>query len=111
MLAKKVEQNGRDWDSHLSFVRFTYRASIQESVRESLFYLLYRWDPRPLTTLNMEGNSGWQIDVGTYKEEVTVKMNEAWELARSSIKKAQRSQKTTIINNLNHQSSKLVIKF
>ena len=60
MLAKKVEQNGRDWDSHLPFVLFAYRASIQESVRESPFYLLYGQDPRLPTTLNMEGNSGQQ---------------------------------------------------
>ena len=53
MLAKKVEQNGKDWDSHLPFVLFAYRASIQESVRESPFYLLYGRDPRLPTALNM----------------------------------------------------------
>ena len=85
MLAKKVEQNGSDWDSHLPFVLFAYIASIQESVRESLFYLLYGRDPRLPTTFNMEGNSGQKIDVDTYKEKGTVEMNEARESARSSI--------------------------
>ena len=93
MLAKKVEQSGKDWDNHLPFVLFAYRASIQESVKESPFYLLYGRDPRLPTTLNMDGASGQEVDVDTYKGEMTVKMNEAWELARSSIKKAQRTQK------------------
>ena len=93
MLAKKVEQNGKDWDSHLPIVLFAYRASIQVSVRESQFYLLYGRDPGLPTALDMGGSSGQNNDVDTYKEEVAVKMNEAWELARISIKKAQRNQK------------------
>ena len=67
----------------IGIVIFHYRASIQESVKELPFYLLYGLDPRLLMTLNMEGNSGGQIDVDTYKEEVTVKINEAWELANA----------------------------
>ena len=34
MLAKKVEQSGRDWDQHLPYILFAYRASMQESVKE-----------------------------------------------------------------------------
>jgi len=44
----------------------------------------------------MEGASGQEVDVDTYKEEMTVKMNKAWELARSSIKDS------IMINDLNH---------
>jgi len=40
MLAKRVERNGKGWDIHLPFVLFAYRASVQESVKESPFYLL-----------------------------------------------------------------------
>ena len=35
MLAKKVEQGGKDLDIHLPFVLFAYRASLQESTKES----------------------------------------------------------------------------
>ena len=93
MLAKKVEQSGKDWDSHLPFVLFAYRASVQESVRESPFYLLYGRDPRLPTVLDMDGGSKQEVDVDTYKGEITIKMDEAWELARSNIKKAQKNQK------------------
>ena len=54
MLAKKVEQSGRDWDAHLPFVLFAYRASLQESTKELPFYLLYGRDPRLPTTLGLD---------------------------------------------------------
>ncbi len=41
MLAKVVEKDGKDWDQCLSFVLFAYRTSLQESTRESPFFLLY----------------------------------------------------------------------
>ena len=41
MLAKKVKKNGRDWDVQLPYVLFAYRASMQESTRDSPFFLLY----------------------------------------------------------------------
>jgi len=44
MLAKKVEQIGIVI-FHLFFLLIEH-TSIQESVRESPFYLLYGWDPR-----------------------------------------------------------------
>ena len=39
MLAKKVEQGRRDWDAHLPFVLFAYRASLQESTKESVYLI------------------------------------------------------------------------
>jgi len=82
MLAKRVERNGKDWDTHLPFVLFVYRASVQESVKESPFYLLYGCDPRLPTTLEMDTMSHEEIDVDSYKREVSTKLAEAWELAR-----------------------------
>ena len=45
------------------------------------------------TVLDMDGGSKQEVDVDTYKGEITIKMDEAWELARSNIKKAQKNQK------------------
>ena len=52
MLAKRVEQSGRDWNANLPFVLFTYRASLQELTKESPFYLLYGCGPRLPTILS-----------------------------------------------------------
>ena len=38
---QKVEQSGKDWDQHLPYIFFACRASMQESVKESSFYLSY----------------------------------------------------------------------
>ena len=46
MLAKTAEKGGKDWDLRLPYVLFAYRASQQQSTRESPFYLLYGRDPR-----------------------------------------------------------------
>ena len=93
MLAKKVEQSGKDWDQHLPYILFAYRASMQESVKESPFYLLYGRDPRLPTTLDMGNIAKQEIDVDTYKGEIAIKFNEAWDLAQNNIKRAQRHQK------------------
>ena len=45
MIAKCAQKNGSDWDKNLPFLLFAYRATIQESTRESPFYLLYGRDP------------------------------------------------------------------
>ena len=46
MIAKCVQKNGSDWDKQLLFLLFAYRATVQESTRETPFYLLYGRDPR-----------------------------------------------------------------
>ena len=46
MLAKSVEKNGKEWDKYLPYVLFAYRSRLQQSTRESPFYLLYGRDPR-----------------------------------------------------------------
>ena len=93
MLAEKVEQSGKNWDNHLPFVLFAYRASLKESTNESPFYLLYGWDPRLPTTLGLDSLQQSEVDLDTYKGEIAIKFSAAWELAKENIKKAQQRQK------------------
>lgn len=46
---------------------------MQESVKESSFYLLYGRDPRLPTTLDMDIKAKVEIDVDTYKGKMAVK--------------------------------------
>ena len=92
MLAKSAEKNS-NWDTHLPFLLFAYRATVQESVRESPFYLLYGRDPR-LPTEDLQKNTpNYAVDVDDYKSALTTYLSEAWSLAKSSIKQAQVKQK------------------
>ena len=50
-------------------------------------------DPRLPTTLDMGNNAKQEIDVDTYKGEMAIKFNEAWDLAQNNIKRAQKHQK------------------
>ena len=43
MLAKRVEQCGRDWDAHIPYVLFAYLASLQDLTKESPFFLVWTW--------------------------------------------------------------------
>ena len=45
---------------------------MQESVKESPFYLLYGRDPRLPTTLDVDTKAKQEIDVDTYKGEMAL---------------------------------------
>ncbi len=95
MLAKKAEKSGQDWDTHLPYVLFAYRASRQESTGESPFFLLYGRDPRLPTELQLDAPSTRiEYDLDTYKGEVATRLQEAWKLAQDQVKKAQKRQKS-----------------
>ena len=94
MLAKVVDQSGDNWDAKLPYVLFAYRASVQESTAESPFYLLYGRDPKlPTDAMLSPPVRRSEVDLDDFKTMMTSHMAEAWELARSSVKKAQKRQK------------------
>ena len=95
MLAKTVEQGGKDWDQRLPYVLFAYRASQHQSMLESPFYLLYGRDPRLPTDAVLcpvKARKGL-VDLREYGRELTTRMSEAWELARKNVGRAQKKQK------------------
>ena len=63
---------------------FAYRASLQESTKESPFYLLYGCDPKLPTALELGRTLQPETNLDTYKGEVA--LSEAWKLARNNIK-------------------------
>jgi len=94
MLAKTVDRGGRDWDKHLPYVLFAYRASEQQSTRESPFFLLYGRDPRlPTEAVLSPSKMRLQTDLHEYGIYIADKFSQAWSLAQTNIKKAQKQQK------------------
>lgn len=94
MLSKTVERDGRNWDERLPYVLFAYRSSIQASTKESPFFLLYGRDPQlPITEALTVPVERCHVDVQGYREELVIRMSEAWEDARIQVGKAQQQQK------------------
>ena len=74
-MLSKVAETGRDWDHHLPLVLFAYRNSVQESTKESPFYLLYRRDT-----------------ITPSETEFISNLSNAWRLAKENIMVAQTQQ-------------------
>ena len=94
MISKCCEVKQHDWDEHLPFLLFAYRSTVQESTRESPFFLLYGRDPRlPTETVLSKPVSPYLVDIEDYRTELAVKLPTAWSTAQAKIGKAQQSQK------------------
>ena len=94
MLAKYARQFGDNWDEHLQHVLFAYRTKPHESTGESPYYLLYGRDAYlPLDAALSKPRNPYQIDLDDYRIELVAGLSEAWQLAQSEIKKAQKHQK------------------
>ena len=95
MLAKTVKKDSSDWDKHLPYVLYAYRTSLQESTKESPFFLLYGRDYRLPTDQALSPQPPCDVlDVDTYKSEVSWGLSAVWKLAREQVQKAQCRQKT-----------------
>ena len=94
MIAKSTSA-GSDWDTRLPYVLFAYRSALQESTKESPFFLLYGRDPRiPTSTVLTYERSPYAVDTDDYKSELMANLSQAWKAARDNIKVAQAKQQT-----------------
>uniref|UniRef100_A0A1X7UR29 Integrase catalytic domain-containing protein n=1 Tax=Amphimedon queenslandica TaxID=400682 RepID=A0A1X7UR29_AMPQE len=94
MIAKYSSLHGDNWDEYLPKLLFAYRTKYHESTKESPFFLLYGRDARvPGDETLSQRRSPYMVDVDDYKSELMISLTEAWDIARSSISKAQKAQK------------------
>ena len=95
MIAKSAESRACDWDRHLPYLLFSYTVSVQDSTKESPFFLLYRRDPQiPTKSALSQPKTPYMIDIDDYKTELVTNMSDAWKITQESIKVAQTKQKT-----------------
>ena len=73
---------------------FAYRATLQESIKETPFYLLYGRDPRlPSENALSAPTTPYMVDLDDYRCELTSCLSGAWTLAKENIAEAQKKQK------------------
>lgn len=93
MIAKCIEKS-KDWDKQLPYLLFAYRANVQDSTKESPFFLLYGRDPHTPSELALNSlSTPYMVDLEDYKSELTSNLSDAWAVARTNIQEAQAHQK------------------
>ena len=94
MISKHTDAGTLEWDQQLQLLLFAYRSMVQESTRESPFFLLYGRDPRLTTGTELEDvRTEYLVDMDDYKTELVVSMAKANKIALENIRQAQRKQK------------------
>ena len=82
-MLRRVAETGKDWDHHFPFVLFAYRTSVQESTKETPFYLLYGKDVRlPSQSVQNHQPSPYAVDITDNKTNFVFSLGNAWRLAK-----------------------------
>ena len=90
-----MDHSGRDWDRRIPYVLYAYWTSMQESTRESPFFLLYGRDARlPTEAALTKPRTCYQVDTDDFKTDLVCNLSDAWSLAQQNISQAQKKQKT-----------------
>lgn len=84
MLSMYVSEDQRDWDSHLPFVMFAYRTSMNETTKESPFYLFYGRHAR-LPAQVMHGDSSPIGGTSDYVRDMTRSLTQAQRRVQDNI--------------------------
>lgn len=93
-MISKSSSRSDDWDKWLPFLLFAYRASAQESTKESPLYLLFCRNPKlPTETTLTQPASLYTIDLEDYK--ILLQKSAGMGRAKVSIESAQATQKAT----------------
>ena len=94
MMSKCSDSKTLEWDQQLPTLLFAYRSMVQESTKESPFFLLYGRDPRlPTESVLGTTNAAYLVDMEDYRSEFLLSLAKAQKLALENIRKAQSKQK------------------
>ena len=94
MISKSIEGSVVEWDKQLPMLLFAYRSTVQDSTKESPFFLLYGRDPRLPTASDLTlPRPAYIVDLDDYKTELTTSLASAQKCARQQIEESQKKQK------------------
>ena len=87
MISKHTDTGALEWDQQIQLLLFAYRSMVQESTRESPFFLLYGRDPRLPTGSELEDvRPKYLVDMDDYKTELVVNMAKTQKIALANIR-------------------------
>eukprot|EP00112_Aurelia_sp_Birch-Aquarium-sp1_P017146 Seg3954.3 transcript_id=Seg3954.3/GoldUCD/mRNA.D3Y31 product="Retrovirus-related Pol polyprotein from transposon 412" protein_id=Seg3954.3/GoldUCD/D3Y31 len=99
MLSMYVSKHQRDWDRFIPFALFAYRTAVQDSTKETPFYLIYGRDPCLPLDVVLSAPISKYVSTNDYKQEVIRRTQEARYVAQQSIERAQFNQATNYNKN------------
>ena len=92
MLSMYVQDNPRTWAKFLPAILFSYRTSIQESLNETPFFMLFGRDaPLPIDTIWRTPNRKY-VDITDYVTDLKFHLQSAWEIARANLQQSHQKQ-------------------
>ncbi|KAH7719738.1 hypothetical protein AAVH_12773 [Aphelenchoides avenae] len=94
MLGSFAERSGKDWDRYLSLVTSAFNNSVQETTKQTPFYMNFAREVRlPLDIALSTPPPRVHSDVSVFLDQTQSALKSAWEIASSEIVKAQDKQK------------------
>ena len=93
IISMYVSEHQSDWDRFIPYALFAYRTSIQSSINESPFYLLYGRDPRFPIDISLSKPDKLYTSTDDYRSVLINRFVEAHKLAHDNIEVAQQRQK------------------
>ena len=98
-LAKVVQANQRDWDTHFPKVLFAYRTAIHQSIQFTPYHLTFGRSPMLPVDIMLGRQSSKLVEEGEvvrlpqFVEETHQYFNDAYDTVRSNLKQAHQRQK------------------
>ena len=93
IISMYVSEHQSDWDHFIPYALFAYRTSIQASINETPFYLLYGRDPRFPIDISLFKSQELYDNTSDYRSVLINRFLEARKLAHDNIELAQQRQK------------------
>ncbi|XP_043207943.1 uncharacterized protein LOC122373698 [Amphibalanus amphitrite] len=93
MLRAFVQEHQRDWDVHLPYVMYAYRTAVQESTKETPFFLMFGRQSREPLDLLLRSEEDPDNLALTSKPAMVVRMHAAFERVQAQLQEAHTRQK------------------
>jgi len=94
MLAKSISDNQKDWTDHLQQVAFCFNASVQESTKNTPFFLMHGTEPRWGVDLQFNcEHTRTAHSVNDYADFLVTRLEKAHELVRAHLRVSSRRMK------------------
>lgn len=95
ILSKYVDEHHTDWDCFIPFALYAYRTSVHATTREMPYTMLFGVDPWMPLDIGLTKDTAKPLkseDIKDYRDQVRMRLETAWKLAKDNTEAAQMQQ-------------------